>query len=247
MNYGFKPLVEAARKAQKEVIVRSNLTIFFEAGFQDLPEYFAKHQLRVIASLPCYLEDNVDQQRGKGVYNASISAIQKLNKLGYANDPNLILDLVYNPPIPKNEYFSLTPNQVTLQQDYKTFLKDNFEISFNQLFTITNIPIGRTKHYLQNQGLYVPYLKFLESHYNAETVNNLMCRNQLSIDYLGNIYDCDFNQMEDIPATLPNGEILTVEKLLNRGKLDLIHEIKTASYCYGCTAGSGSSCGGSLV
>ena len=247
MNYGFKPLVEAARQAKKEVIVRSNLTIFFEQGFEALPEYFAKNQLRVIASLPCYLEDNVDKQRGKGVYNASIRAIQKLNQLGYGDDPSLILDLVYNPPIPVNENFSLTPDQINLQQDYQTFLKDNFDIKFNQVFTITNLPIGRIKSYLQNKQLYDSYLQFLESHYNPKTIDHIMCRNQLSIDYLGNIYDCDFNQMENIPATLPNGEPITVETLLNIDNLDVINDIKTANYCYGCAAGSGSSCGGSLI
>ncbi|MDJ0579873.1 arsenosugar biosynthesis radical SAM (seleno)protein ArsS [Crocosphaera sp.] len=247
MNYGFKPLVEAARKAKKEVIVRSNLTIFFEEGFEDLPEYFAKNELRVVASLPCYLEDNVDKQRGKGVYNASIRAIQKLNQLGYGNDPNLVLDLVYNPPIPNNNKFSLTPEQINLEKDYKTFLKDNFDVCFNKLFTITNLPIGRTKQYLQNKKIYEPYVQFLESNYNEQTLDYVMCRNQLSIDYLGNIYDCDFNQMENIPATLPNGEPLTVETLLKIGNLDVINDIKTADYCYGCTAGSGSSCGGSLI
>ncbi|MDJ0732006.1 MAG: arsenosugar biosynthesis radical SAM protein ArsS [Crocosphaera sp.] len=247
MNYGFKPLVEAARKAKKEVIVRSNLTIFFEDGFEELPEYFARNKLRVIASLPCYLEDNVDKQRGKGVYNASIRAIQKLNRLSYAFDANLVLDLVYNPPIPSNDNFSLTPNQINLEKDYKIFLEDHFDIRFNQLFTITNLPIGRIKTYLQNKKLYASYVQFLESHYNPETLDYVMCRNQLSIDYLGNIYDCDFNQMENIPATLPNGETLTVETLLKMGNLDVITDIKTANYCYGCTAGSGSSCGGSLI
>ena len=247
MNYGFQPIVEAARKAKKEVIVRSNLTIFFEEGFKHLPEYFAKNELRVVASLPCYLEDNVDKQRGKGVYDASIGAIEKLNQLGYGHDPNLVLDLVYNPPIPSNKKFSLTPEQIKLEKDYKNFLKDNFNICFNQLFTITNLPIGRVKNYLQNKELYVPYLEFLESHYNEQTLDHVMCRNQLSIDYLGNIYDCDFNQMENIPATLPNGEALTIENLLKIGNLDVINDIKTADYCYGCTAGSGSSCGGSLI
>lgn len=247
MNYGFQPIVEAARKAKKEVIVRSNLTIFFEEGFKHLPEYFAKNELRVVASLPCYLEDNVDRQRGKGVYDASIRAIEKLNQLGYGHDPNLVLDLVYNPPIPSNKKFSLTPEQIKLEKDYKNLLKDNFNICFNQLFTITNLPIGRVKNYLQNKELYVPYLEFLESHYNEQTLDHVMCRNQLSIDYLGNIYDCDFNQMENIPATLPNGEALTIENLLKIGNLDVINDIKTADYCYGCTAGSGSSCGGSLI
>lgn len=247
MNYGFKPLVEAAKQAGKEVIVRSNLTIFFEQGFKDLPAYFAQYQLRVVASLPCYLEQNVNQQRGKGVYQASIQAIQALNKLGYGRDKNLILDLVYNPPVPRNEKFSLTPNQAKLEQDYKIYLQDNFDIVFNHLLTITNLPIGRTKHYLQFQHLYTPYLHFLEANYNQATVSNLMCKNELSIDYLGNVYDCDFNQMENLQATNSEGEKITVSQLLAANNIDLINDIKTANYCYGCTAGSGSSCGGSLV
>ena len=247
MNCGFRPIAEAAKKVGKEVIVRSNLTIFFEQGFEYLPEYFAKHQLRVIASLPCYLEENVDRQRGAGVYRASIKALQVLNELGYGREAYLILDLVYNPQVPRNESFSLAPDQTKLEQDYKTYLQEKFGILFNHLFAITNLPIGRTKKYLESQELYIPYIKFLESNYNAETVCYLMCRNQLSVDYLGNVYDCDFNQMENIPAITPNGERLTVAKLLEAGSLDLIHQVKTAPYCYGCTAGSGSSCGGSLV
>lgn len=247
MNYGFRLLVEAARKAGKAIIVRSNLTIYFEPGFADLPNYFAEHQLRVIASLPCYLEDNVDKQRGAGVYQNSIHAIQLLNQRGYGTDPNLILDLVYNPPVARNTDFSLTPNQSKLERDYKMFLREHFAIEFNHLFTITNLPIGRTKQYLQEKYLYIPYLQFLASHYNESTVPHLMCRNQLSIDYLGNVYDCDFNQMENLPATTPDGEQLTVAKLLAAGSLDLIEGVETALYCYGCTAGSGSSCGGSLA
>lgn len=247
MNYGFKPLVEAARKTGKDVIVRSNLTIYFEAGFEYLPEYFAKNQLKVVASLPCYLEDNVDKMRGNGVYDASVRAIQWLNELGYGKDSNLILDLVYNPPLPLSDKFSLTPNQVKLEQDYKVFLKEHFDIDFNQLFTITNLPVGRTKFHLQRTKLYSPYLRFLEENYNAATVEHLMCRNELSIDYLGNVYDCDFNQMENLAAKSRTGEPLTVAKLLQAGSLDVIDEIRMASYCYGCTAGCGSSCGGSLI
>ncbi len=247
MNYGFKPLVEAARSTGKAVIVRSNLTIYFEPGFEDLPGYFAQNQLRVVASLPCYLEDNVDKMRGKGVYNDSIRAIQWLNQLGYGINPNLILDFVYNPQLPVTENFSLTPNQVKLEQDYKMFLQEHFNISFNQLFTITNLPVGRSKFHLQRTKLYSPYLKFLENNFNPGTVEYLMCRDELSIDYLGNVYDCDFNQMENLPAQSRLGEKLTVGKLLASGSLDLIDEIRTASYCYGCTAGCGSSCGGALV
>jgi radical SAM/Cys-rich protein len=247
MNYGFKPLVEAARATGKQVMVRSNLTIYFEPGFEYLPEYFVQHQLRLVASLPCYLEDNVDKMRGKGVYNDSISAIQRLNQLGYGKNPNLILDLVYNPQLPLSEKFSLTPNQVKLEQDYKVFLKKHFDIDFNQLFTITNLPVGRSKFHLERTKLYAPYLKFLENHFNAGTVEHLMCRDELSIDYLGNVYDCDFNQMDNLSAKSRTGEKLTVAKLLEAGTLDVIDEIRTAPYCYGCTAGCGSSCGGALV
>ncbi|MGV2829461.1 arsenosugar biosynthesis radical SAM (seleno)protein ArsS [Myxosarcina sp. GI1(2024)] len=247
INYGFKPLVETARAKNKEVIVRSNLTIFFEPGYENLPEYFAKQQLRVVASLPCYLESNVDKQRGAGVYHQSIQAIQKLNQLGYGKQPNLIIDLVYNPTLPLDDNFSLTPDQQQLERDYKTFLFEQFDIEFDHLFTITNIPIGRTKKYLQRRELHDAYLKFLESNFNRVILPHLMCRNELSIDYLGNVYDCDFNQMENIAATDDNGQKLTVAKLLELGNLDAIDRIKTANYCYGCTAGSGSSCGGSLV
>ena len=247
MNYGFKPIVEAAKKQGKEVIVRSNLTIFFVPGYEDLPEYFAKYQLRIVASLPCYLESNVDKQRGAGVYNDSIQAIQKLNKLGYGRDPKLILDLVYNPALPTNDNFSLTPNQQQLEQAYKAYLQEHFDIQFNHLFTITNIPIGRTKQYLKRRELHDSYLQFLETNFNSVTLPHLMCRNELSIDYLGNVYDCDFNQMENIPATTAKGEKITVAKLLELDNLDVIQNIKTANYCYGCTAGSGSSCGGSLI
>ncbi|HEY9852904.1 MAG TPA: arsenosugar biosynthesis radical SAM (seleno)protein ArsS [Leptolyngbyaceae cyanobacterium] len=247
MNYGFRPLVDAAREAGKQVIVRSNLTIYFEKGFEDIPEYCAENQLRVVASLPCYLQDNVDKMRGNGVYDASICAIQRLNKLGYGTEPNLILDLVYNPQLPKSEKFSLTPDQHKLELDYKQFLQEHFNIHFNNLFTITNLPVGRTKLYLQRQKLYAPYLQFLASNFNSNTIENLMCRDELSIDYLGNIYDCDFNQMENLPARTRNGEKLTVSKLLEAGSLDLIDEVQTAPYCYGCTSGCGSSCGGALV
>ena len=247
MNYGFKPLVEAARANDKQVIVRSNLTIFFEEGFGDLPEYFAKHKLRVVASLPCYLEDNVDKMRGTGVYDGSIKALQSLNQLGYGKEPDLIVDLVYNPQLPTSEKFSQTPDQIKLERDYKQYLQESFDITFNNLFTITNIPVGRTKLYLERKKLYAPYLQFLESHFNTGTVEHLMCRDELSIDYLGNVYDCDFNQMMNLPAKTRDGEKITVAKLLEADRLDLIGEVQTAAYCYGCTAGSGSSCGGALV
>jgi len=247
MNYGFKPLVEAARATGKAVIVRSNLTIYFEPGFEDLPDYFARHQVRVVASLPCYLADNVDRLRGNGVFDQSIRALQRLNQLGYGRDRHLILDLVYNPQIPSTENFSLTPDQQKLERDYKAYLDEHFGIRFNQLFTITNLPIGRTKFHLEHKKLHQPYLQFLEDHFNPATIANLMCRNQLSVDYLGNLYDCDFNQMESLSARDRAGKPLTVADLLAANSLDLITEIQTAAFCYGCTAGSGSSCGGALV
>lgn len=247
MNYGFKPLVQAARATGKGVIVRSNLTIYFEPGFSDLPEYCAQNQLRIVASLPCYLADNVDKMRGLGVFDASIKALQWLNELGYGQEPNLILDLVFNPQLPTSDKFALAPDQKQLEQDYKIFLQEHFGICFNNLFTITNLPMGRTKFHLERLKLYKPYLHFLESHFNPGTIDYLMCRDELSVDYLGNIYDCDFNQMANLPARTRDGTTLTVAKLLEAGTLDLINEIQTAPYCYGCTAGCGSSCGGALV
>ncbi|MDZ7958367.1 MAG: arsenosugar biosynthesis radical SAM protein ArsS [Aulosira sp. DedQUE10] len=247
MNYGFKPLVEAARKTGKQVIVRSNLTIYFEDGFGDLPEYFAKHQVRIVASLPCYLADNVDKMRGTGAFDSSVKALQWLNKVGYGQTPDLILDLVYNPQLPTTEKFSLAPEQTNLEKDYKIFLQEHFDIVFHNLFTITNLPVGRTKMHLERKKLYSSYLQFLESHFNATTVEHLMCRDELSIDYLGNVYDCDFNQMMNIPAKTCNGQTLTISKLLEADSLDLISEVQTAPYCYGCTSGAGSSCGGALV
>ncbi|MBD2654213.1 arsenosugar biosynthesis radical SAM protein ArsS [Synechocystis sp. FACHB-383] len=247
MLYGFKPIVKAAREMGKEVIVRSNLTIYFEMGFADIPDYCAQHQVKIVASLPCYLEDNVDKMRGNGVYEKSIKALQWLNKLGYGKDANLVLDLVYNPPLPTSEEFSLPPPQEPLEQDYKKFLKDHFDISFNHLLTITNLPIGRSKFHLEKYQLHQKYLNFLENNFNPDTVDSLMCRNELSIDHLGNVYDCDFNQMENIPAENKFNQKLTVADLIKAENLDLIQRVKTAQYCYGCTAGSGSSCGGALI
>lgn len=247
MNYGFRPLVERSRALGKQVIVRSNLTIFFEPGFEDLPEYFAQHQVRVVASLPCYLPDNVDSMRGQGVYDASVRAIQRLNALGYGRGSGLSLDLVYNPLVPKDENFRLTPSQATLEGDYKAYLSTHFDITFDRLLTITNLPIGRTRFQLEHRGLLRPYTQFLATHYNASTVSSLMCRTELSVDYLGNVYDCDFNQMTGVAAQTREGQPITLGTLLAAGTLDVINTIQTRNYCYGCTAGSGSSCGGALA
>jgi radical SAM/Cys-rich protein len=247
MLYGFRALVKAAREHGKEAIARSNLTIYFVKGYEDIPEFFAEHQVRVVASMPCYLEDNVDKMRGKGVFDQSIQALQWLNRLGYGTNPDLILDLVYNPPLPNSNKFALAPNQQGLEIAYKAHLQEHFGIVFNSLFTITNLPIGRSKLHLQHRKLEAEYANFLESHFNPDTLNHLMCRNQLSVDYQGNIYDCDFNQMENLPARSRNGELLTVAKILELDSLDIIQTIQTDNFCYGCTAGSGSSCGGSLL
>ncbi len=247
MNYGFRPILEAARRHGKKVIVRSNLTIYFEEGFGDLPEYFAQHQAHIVASLPCYLQDNVDKMRGNGVFDRSIEALQWLNRLGYGTDPNLNIDLVYNPPLPLGESFSLTPDQVGLQAAYKKHLQENFGIVFNQLFAITNLPVGRTKQFFERRGTLDAYLEFLSDNFNGATVPGLMCRNQLSVDYFGHVYDCDFTQMEGLPALGADGKPLTIGDFLVAGRLDLIPEVQTDDYCYGCTAGCGSSCGGSLT
>lgn len=247
MNHGFRELVMAAFHAQKSIIVRSNLTIFFVAGFEDLPDFFAQHCVRVVASLPCYLAENVDRQRGSGVFDRSIEAIQRLNQLGYGRDPALQLDLVYNPPIPRDRTFALPPAQASLEQAYRQRLKADHNIDFNHLLTITNLPIGRTKLALQQRNLEEDYCQFLAQNFNANTLPGLMCLNQLSVDYRGYLYDCDFNQMEDIPARSPNGKMLTLTDLLAANSLDLIATVQTDRHCYGCTAGSGSSCGGAIA
>ncbi len=244
---GFKPILAATVAEGKQAIVRSNLTIYFVPGYTDIPAYCAQNRARIVASLPCYLADNVDKMRGKGTFDASIKALQWLNRLGYGSDPNLQIDLVYNPPIPTSTNFQLTPDRIALERDYKLFLKAHFDICFNQLLPITNLKIGRTKFQLEHHQLYQPYLQFLASHHNPKTVSHLMCRNQLSIDYLGNIYDCDFNQMANLPSLTPTGKLLTIDRLLAARTLDAIGKVQTQDYCYGCTAGSGSSCGGALV
>jgi len=247
INYGFRPLVETARRAGKQVMVRTNLTIFFEPGHGDLPDYFARHQVHVIASLPCYLEDNVDRQRGSGTYNASIQALQWLNRLGYGHDPQLPLDLVYNPALPQGEEFSLAPNQDALTLDYRRYLQEHFGIVFNQLYTLTNLPIGRIQQHLEHRQLYWPYLSFLAQHHNPATVPKLMCRSQISVDYRGYLYDCDFNQMAGVNAVDGRQQPLTLGDLLAANSLEMVSLVQTRPYCYGCTAGSGSSCGGALV
>ncbi len=248
MHRGFRELAIAARSLGKEVLVRTNLTLYFVPGYEDVPQFCADHALRIVASLPCYLADNVDAMRGNGVFAESIQALRLLNDLGYGDRPDLILDLVYNPPLPQDrEHLRLPPPQADLETAYRTYLHEHFGIRFNHLFTIANLPLGRSRHHLQRLGLEADYLGFLQQRHNPATLPHLMCRPQLSVDYRGYLYDCDFNQMAGIPARDRQGTPLTLSDLLRIQSLDAIKTIQTADFCYGCTAGSGSSCGGALL
>ncbi len=248
MNNGFKEIALAARKKWKRVIVRSNLVVLLEDGYTDYPEFFREHGLEVTASLPCYTQDNVDSMRGDWVFEGSITALQKLNELWYGKQDNLVLNLVYNTQIPNTvDEFSLAPNQMKLQDDYKKFLRKNFGIEFHNLFAFANIPCGRFKKYLKVKNLYDPYIDFLADNYNHSTLDSLMCRTFLSVDYNGNIYDCDFNQVESVPAIGKDGKTLTLKDILNAGSLDVIKNIMVRDYCFGCTAWAGTSCGGAIT
>jgi radical SAM/Cys-rich protein len=240
MNPQFRMLVQEARKLDRQVIDRCNLTILLANGFTDLPQFLAEHQVSIVASLPCYLEENCDAQRGNGVFVKSIEAIRRLNLLGYAQpNSNLQLDLVYNPT-----GLGLPPEQQKLEASYKSELDARYGIQFNNLFTITNMPVSRFLDELMRRGKYEEYLEKLASSFNPSTLGNLMCRSLLSVDWNGFIYDCDFNQMLALAITEGDGRVhisqLTDDLLSDRA-------IRTANHCYGCTAGCGSSCGGSLV
>ena len=240
MNPNFRMLVSEATKLDKEIIDRCNLTILLANGFTDLPEFFAEQQVNIVASLPCYLEENCDAQRGSGVFAKSIEAIRKLNDVGYAQpDSKLNLDLVYNPT-----GLGLPPEQHKLEASYKSELDERFGIQFNKLLTITNMPISRFLDDLLRQGKYEEYLLKLINSFNPNTLDNLMCRSLLSVDWNGFIYDCDFNQMLDLAIADGDGRLhisqLTDDLLSDRA-------IRVANHCYGCTAGCGSSCGGSLI
>ncbi len=241
MNPLFRELVTEARKREVRIIDRCNLTILLEPGFEDLAEFLASHGVQIVASLPCYLEDNVDGQRGKGVYQKSIQALKLLNRLGYGDDDSdLSLTLVYNPVGPY-----LPPPQQDLEKDYKEFLAEHFGIRFNQLFTITNMPIARFGSTLISKGEFENYMNLLKSSFSAANLDGLMCINQLSIDWEGYVYDCDFNQMLNMNIRDPRSR----EKMHLRDVLDAGLEnipVKIADHCYGCTAGQGSSCGGAL-
>ncbi len=242
MNPLFKQLVIAAGKLGVKIIDRCNLTILLEPGYEDLAEFLADNEVQIVASLPCYLEDNVDGQRGKGVYQKSIRAMQLLNGLGYGKEgSNLSLTLVYNPTGPY-----LPPPQQELEQDYKKFLAEHFDICFNQLFTITNMPIARFGSTLISKGEFESYMELLKDSFSAANLDGLMCNNQLSIDWEGYVYDCDFNQMLKMNIRHPNSrKKLHISDILETGLENT--PISIADHCYGCTAGQGSSCGGALA
>ena len=237
LNTNFRWLVSEWRRMGKQVIDRCNLTVLFEPGQEALAEFLAANQVEITASLPCYTETNVDQQRGKGAFEKSIRALRLLNAIGYGRaGSGLTLNLVYNPL-----GASLPPPQEKLEADYKTQLRENFAIEFDRLFTITNMPIKRFGEILVREGKHEAYMALLTNHFNPATVDGLMCRDLVSIGWDGKIYDCDFNQMLDLET--PSGK--TVWEIESFAEL-AEKPIATGSHCFGCTAGAGSSCGGSL-
>ena len=240
MNPHFKYLVKAARSLGVTVMDRCNPTILLEAGYEDLPAFFAEYDVNVVASLPCYMEQNVDKQRGKGVYQESIKGLQMLNAVGYGQeDSDLILNLVYNP-----DDAILPPNQQSLQADYKEALLQDHGIVFNELFAIANMPISRFGARLLAKDQYVPYMNLLRNAYSAANLETVMCRSLLSVDYQGFVYDCDFNQMLALPTLAtdkPKPHLKDLMDTATEGKAIAIGE-----HCYACTAGQGSSCGGAL-
>ncbi len=239
MNPQFRHLVTEARALGKHVIDRCNLTILTAPGFTDLPEFLAEQQVEVVASLPCYLEENCDRQRGDGVFKKSIQALQRLNELGYGQPgTDLSLTLVYNPV-----GSDLPPSQETLEAAYREQLRSRFGVEFNQLFTITNMPISRFLDDLIENGQYDAYMHKLLDAFNPAAAQDVMCRSTLSVDWEGNLYDCDFNQMLELPVA--SGSPRHISDFDGASLRD--REIVTGRHCYGCTAGDGSSCQGSLV
>jgi radical SAM/Cys-rich protein len=241
MNPLFKHLVLKARELGVKVIDRCNLTILLEPGYEDMAQFLADNEVQIVASLPCYIEENVDGQRGKGVYQKSIDALQILNDLGYSQPGSpLTITLVYNPTGP-----FLPPSQEELRADYKQFLQAEFDIQFDQLFTITNMPIARFGSTLISKGEFNNYMTLLKDAYSPENLDGLMCKNQLSVDWQGFVYDCDFNQMLNMNITNPySQDPLHIRDVLIDDLLSI--PVSVADHCYGCTAGQGSSCGGAL-
>lgn len=238
INPEFRYLVERVKKLGRHVMDRCNLTIFFERGHEYLPFFLAQHEIEVIASLPCYTAGNVEAQRGVGVFDKSIRALQWLNELGYGREPYLPLHLVYNPV-----GAFLPAAQAQLEADYHAELMKDFGVVFNRLYTITNMPIARFAAWLQREGKHDEYMRLLIENFNPAAVDGLMCRNTLSVGWRGEVYDCDFNQMLDMQWK--NGKPLFLwdidpAKIAGRS-------IMTGDHCFGCTAGAGSSCGGALA
>ncbi len=244
LNPRFRRLVTGVRQLGRDVMVRCNLTVIHESGQDDLPGFYAENQAKIVASLPCYTEDNVDTQRGGGVFELSIAALRQLNAVGYgaaqggANAEALRLDLVYNPLGP-----SLPPAQQALQADYRQRLGADHGIVFDQLYTLANMPIHRFADDLQRQGALDSYHALLEDSFNPAAVDGVMCRELVSVDWNGRFADCDFHQMLNLPLATAHSTIFEVESFadLDDGP------ITTASHCLGCTAGQGSSCGGALT
>jgi radical SAM/Cys-rich protein len=239
LNANFRRLVTGARKLGAKVMDRCNLTILGEPGQEDLAEFLAENQVEVVASMPCYLQDNVERQRGKGVFDGSIRGLQKLNALGYGRDAKLTLNLVYNPQGP-----ALPPAQASLEADYKRVLGDNYGIVFNKLFVLANMPIQRFGTMLINRGEFDGYLQLLQDAHLDTNLDGVMCRNLISVDWRGFVYDCDFNQMLDLPLTRGQRTRVHLSDLLDDDLKD--SPVRVAGHCYGCTAGQGSSCGGAL-
>ena len=239
LNKNFRYLVTEARKLGVHVMDRCNLTILNEPGQEDTAEFLANHQVEVIASLPCYLKENVEGQRGKGVFDNSISGIMKLNSLGYAHEnSNLLLNLVYNPMGPY-----LPPSQEMLESDYKRELA-KYDVAFNHLYTLTNMPIARFGSTLVSTNQFNDYMTLLRGAHQDSNLQNVMCRTLVSVDWQGYVYDCDFNQMLGIPMPLANKARPHLRDLMEVSLNG--NAIAIADHCYGCTAGQGSSCGGAL-
>jgi len=239
MHPQFQSLVRAARDRGIKVIDRCNLTILEEPAYAGFAEFLAEQQVEIVASLPCYLQGNVDKQRGKGVFQDSLAALQRLNGLGYGQpDSSLQLNLVFNP-----QDAILPPDQHNLELAYKQHLHQHYGIVFNCLFAIANMPIQRFGSMLVSQGRFEEYLSLLRDSFRAENLAGLMCLNTISIDWQGYVYDCDFNQMLAMPlaADKPRPRISELNVAALHGA-----DIATAAHCYGCTAGQGSSCGGAL-
>ena len=240
MNPHFKTLVAEARALGVTVMDRCNLTILSEPGYEGLAKFLADNQVQITASMPCYSPANVDKQRGQGVFDRSIDGLQTLNRLGYGvAGSGLELNLVYNPL-----GASLPPPQAALEADYKRELKSHFDIDFTRLFTITNMPIQRFGAVLLSQGKFEDYMQLLKDAYRPDNLETVMCRSMVSVDFQGYLYDCDFNQMLQLPAMSKSGERPHLRELLASDHFKT--QIRVGDHCYGCTAGQGSSCGGAL-